>query len=104
MAAKKQKKELILPILPLVNDDSEVLERLKVMVESLLYHYYLNTFDGDIVRVYAFVSPTGEMNEKANDVPEYKEYVKEVKESKKKYAIDFELILDQKDKGEDYDL
>jgi hypothetical protein len=93
MPAKKKQVGLLIKIM--TDDKQDRLDRFLGMAEILVYQYYINTFKGEINKIRAFVSPVKEM--KANGVPEYNAYVKEVKESGAKYAIDFEIDIVDKE-------
>jgi len=109
MPKKQQKKQVVkkspegkqisLALCYLTSDDRNALERVKTMAEGLLYQWYLGTFRGEINRVYAQVEEVTFMKEKG--IPEYVQYVKDVKAVGMKYAIDFALDLKADQRGLD---
>ena len=90
-----KKKQVGLFIKVMTDNKQDRLDRFLGMAEILVYQYYINTFKGEINKIRAFVAPVKEM--KANGVPEYNAYVRDVKESGAKYAIDFEIDIVNKE-------
>ena len=90
--SKAKEKVIPLGLMAFTSDDYHHLQRMMFMAETMVYHNYMGTYEGEILRVAASIVATKDL-EASSDRPEEKEYVKMIKSYKKEFAIQFDLDL-----------